>query len=66
MPVAIRRLLVTGIGLTLVGLLGLAAAVSSPGAARPWVRYVFIPSYVVGAVLLLAAGVWWLVRYTRE
>ena len=64
MPSALRRLLIAGIVLTLVGLLGMAAAVSSPGAAGPWVRYVFVPSYVAGAALMIAAGVWWLVRYT--
>lgn len=63
---AIRRLLLAGIVLTLVGLLGLAATVTSPGVARGWVRYVFVPSYMIGAALLIGGGLWWLVRYTRK
>lgn len=66
MPTALRRLLLLGITLTAVGLLGLAATVGNPDASRGLVRYVFIPMYALGALALIGAGVWWVVRYTRR
>lgn len=66
MPATLRRLMLLGIALTAVGLLGLAATVGNPGASRGVVRYVFIPMYAAGALALVGAGVWWLVRYTKN
>lgn len=66
MPTALRRLLLLGITLTAVGLLGLAATVGNPDASRGLVRYVFIPMYALGALALIGAGVWWVVRYTKK
>jgi hypothetical protein len=65
MPAPLRRMLAIGIGLTAIGLIGLAATVGNPDASRGLVRYVFIPMYALGALALVAAGVWWLVRYTK-
>jgi hypothetical protein len=66
MPTALRRLLVLGVALTAIGLIGLAATVGSPDASRGLVRYVFIPMYALGALALIGAGGWWLVRYTGK
>ena len=55
-----------GIGLTAIGLVGLAVTVGNPDASRGLVRYVFIPMYALGALALIAAGGWWLVRYTKQ
>jgi hypothetical protein len=66
MPLALRRLLAVGIGLTATGLVGLAATIGNPDASRGLVRYVFIPMYALGAFTLIAAGGWWLVQYTRK
>ncbi len=66
MPTTLRRLLGLGIGLTAIGLIGLAATVGNPDASRGLVRYVFIPMYALGALALIGAGGWWLVRYTKR
>ena len=66
MPTALRRLLVLGVALTAIGLIGLAATVGNPDASRGLVRYVFIPMYALGALALIGAGGWWLVRYTGK
>jgi hypothetical protein len=59
-----RTLLLAGILLTLVGLVGMAATIGNP-AAGGWVRYLFIPAYVVGALALIGGGVVWLRRWSR-
>ncbi len=61
-----RRLLLLAIALTLVALIGLALTVGDPGASLGLVRYVLVPMYVLGALLLLAAGLRWLVQFTRR
>lgn len=66
MPRTLRRLLGLGIGLTAIGLVGLAATVGNPDASRGLVRYVFIPTYALGALALIGAGGWWLVRFTGK
>jgi hypothetical protein len=66
MPTTLRRLMFAGIGLTAIGLLGLAITVGNPDASRGLVRYVFMPTYALGAMALIGAGVWWVVRYTRK
>lgn len=48
------------------GLIGLALTAGDPDASRGLVRYVLVPIYVIGAVLLLGTGVWWLVQYSRR
>ena len=65
-PTSLRRLLGLGIVLTAIGLIGLAATVGNPDASRGLVRYVFIPMYALGALALIGAGAWWLVRYTKK
>ncbi len=60
-----RTLLFTGIVLTLVGLVGLASTINHPAAA-PWVRYLFIPSYVAGALCLVVGGIVWLRTWSRQ
>lgn len=61
-----RRLLLLAIALTLAALIGLALTVGDPGASLGLVRYVLVPMYVLGALLLLAAGLRWLVQFTRR
>lgn len=65
LPVGIRRLLALGVGLTLLGLLGLGFTVGNDDAAGV-VRWVFIPLYAVGALCLVAGGLWWALRWTRR
>jgi hypothetical protein len=55
-----RRVLALGVGLTLVGLVGLAVTAGNPAASRTLVRYVFIPAYIAGALCLIWAGAMWL------
>lgn len=59
-----RTLLLSGIGLTLVGLVGMAATVGREAAAG-WVRYLFLPAYAIGALALIGGGVVWLRRWSR-
>lgn len=66
MSSTIRTLLLTGVTLTLVGLVGLAWATTRPADAPAWVRYLAVPAYGVGALCLIGAGLWWLVRFTRQ
>lgn len=60
-----RTLLLIGVLLTLVGLVGLAATIGHPAAA-PWVRYLFMPSYVAGALCLIVGGIVWLRTWSRR
>lgn len=59
-----RTLLLAGIALTLLGLLGMVLTLDHP-AAGGWVRYLFIPAYVTGALALIGGGVVWLRRWSR-
>jgi putative Mn2+ efflux pump MntP len=61
----IRRLMVTGMIFIATALAGLAVTIGDP-AARSLVRYVFTPAYVIGALLIIAAGMWWLMDYTKR
>lgn len=66
MPTNLRRLLFLGICLTATGLIGMAGTIGNPGASRGLVRYLFIPTYALGAIALITGGLWWLVGYTRR
>ena len=66
MPASLRRLHALGIGLTAIGLVGLAVSAGNPDASRGLVRYVFIPMYALGAIALIGAGGWWVVRFTKR
>lgn len=61
-----RVLLVVGIALILVGMLGLAFTAGNPTASRALVRYVFIPSYALGTLALIAGGVLWLRQFMKR
>lgn len=66
MPDRVRRLLLVGVVLTALSLLGLAVTVGRPaGISAGWGR-LFLVVYGVGAVCLIGAGIWWLVRFTRQ
>jgi hypothetical protein len=61
----LRRLFLAGLGLTLVGVLGLALTVGQ--GPNPVVRPVwFIPIYAAGSLLLVGTGIAWLVQWTRR
>ncbi len=64
MPPGIRLLLGAGVAFTLVGLLGLA--VTLEGTVAPVVRWLLVLCYAVGALCLIAAGLWWAIRWTRR
>lgn len=66
MPYRIRVLLVVGILLTALSLVGLATTLSHPGETNARWQYVLIPMYGVGALCMIGAGIWWLVRFTRQ
>ncbi|HPF62338.1 MAG: hypothetical protein KC544_02985 [Gemmatimonadetes bacterium] len=66
MPKAIRSLLLGGVLLTAVALVGMAATAGVPRPETGWLSWIFIPLYGVGAGMLIAAGLWWLVRFTRR
>ena len=55
----------SGVGLTLLGLLGLAGTVGRAD-SDGLVRMVFVPLYVAGAACLIAGGVWWLILWSRR
>lgn len=55
-----------GVILTVIGLIGLAWQTVRPAGSDTLVRYVFMPAYGVGALCLIGAGLWWLVRFTRQ
>lgn len=57
--------MVAGMIFLAVSLAGLAVTIGDPE-SRPLVRYVLAPAYVIGACLLIAAGIWWLVNYTKR
>jgi hypothetical protein len=66
MPNAIRLLLLGGVLLTAVALVGMAITAGLPAPRGGWLSYVFVPMYGLGAGLLIAAGLWWLVRFTQR
>lgn len=65
-PATLRNLMLLGIVLTVIGLIGLVITAGDPDASRALVRYVLVPMYALGAVMLVGAGVWWLVQYSRR
>ncbi len=61
----VRQLFLTGLGLTLVGVLGLALTVGQgpdPLVRPEW----FVPLYAAGSLLLVGTGIAWLVQWTRR
>ncbi len=66
MPYRMRVVLIVGVLLTALSLVGLAATLSHPGETSAKWQYVLIPMYGVGALCMIGAGIWWLVRFTRQ
>lgn len=66
MPYRIRVVLVAGVLLTAVSLVGLAATLGHPGGKSATWQVVLLPMYGVGALCMIGAGIWWLVRFTRQ
>lgn len=66
MPYRIRILVITGVLLTAISLIGLAATLGHPGQASARWQMVLLPMYGAGALCMIAAGIWWLVRFTRQ
>lgn len=64
MPPGIRRLLGAGVAFTLVGLLGLALTLD--GAVAPMVRWLLVLCYAVGALCLIAGGLWWALLWSKR
>jgi hypothetical protein len=64
MPGGIRRLLVAGVLFTLAGLLGLGLTLSGDTSAT--LRWLFVISYAIGALLLVAGGLWWAIGWTKR
>jgi hypothetical protein len=50
--------------LTLAGLLGLALTID--GDSSPTFRWLFVVSYAVGALFLVAGGLWWAIVWTKR
>lgn len=65
MPPRVRTLFLLGLGLTLVGVLGLALTVGQDPDAAVQPRW-FVPIYAAGALLLVGTGLAWLIHWTRR
>ena len=65
MPRGLRLAILSGLGLALAGILGLALTVGQ-GPEAPLRPVWFVPLYAAGSLLLIGSGVWWLVVWTRR
>lgn len=65
MPSRVRALFLLGLGLTLVGVLGLALTVGQGREAAVQPRW-FVPIYAAGSLLLVGTGLAWLIHWTRR